>query len=432
MTSRAPRASGVSHASGRSLGGLDAVNVFLADVQTGVGPFVAIILASRGWNANAIGVALTVGGLAAVVTQIPVGAWVDAARNKRGILAMAIVATAVSAAVLALTANEALVLAAQGLHGAATALMGPVVIAISLGMVGHRALGERLGRNRRFDAAGNLSAAALMGLAGYFFAPVAIFWVTVMLAVPALASLARIDPKDIDHATARGTAPKGAPVRLADLRKNRRLLVLLACAVLFHLANGAMLPLLGTVLVRGRAAHSSLLLSLCIMTTQVVVLLAAPWCGRQSERRGRKPLLLLGFGVLPVRAVLYALTTSAPMLVGIQILDGLAATVFSTVAPLVVADVTKGTGRGNVGQGALGLAVGVGGALSNAMAGAIVDRYGYGAGFIGLALVAVAAFILLLTAMPETRPDADEEAEHPGRTGNSRLPSGEAEAKGAA
>ncbi|HEX4447702.1 MAG TPA: MFS transporter, partial [Polyangiaceae bacterium] len=400
-------------ASRRSLRGLDGVNVFLADVQTGVGPFVAIILASGGWNANAIGIALTVGGLAAVLIQMPVGAWVDAAHGKRGILAMAIVATAVSAAVLALTSNEALVLGAQGLHGAATGVMGPVVIAISLGLVGHRGLGERLGRNHRFDAAGNLSAAALMGVVGYVFAPVAIFWVTVMLAVPALVALSRIEPKDIDHAAARGTSPKGAPVRFADLRKNRRLLVLLACAVLFHLANGAMLPLLGTMLVRGRARHSSLLVSLCIMTTQVVVLLVAPWCGRQAGQRGRKPMLLVGFGVLPVRAVLYALTTSAPLLIGIQILDGIAAAIFATVAPLVVADVTKGTGRGNVAQGALGMAVGVGGAMSNAMAGAIADRYGNGAGFVALAAVAVAAFAVLLTAMPETRPEVDEQATPP-------------------
>lgn len=384
------------------------MNFFLADVQTGVGPFVAIILASRGWDAKAIGLALTIGGLAAVLTQVPVGAWIDAARSKRAILALAIGATAVSAAALALTANEPVVLAAQALHGAATSLMGPLVVALSLGMVGHRKLGERFGRNRRFDSAGNLTSAAAMGLIGYAFAPVAIFWVTVLLALPALVCLARIDPRDIDHAAARGTAPKSAPVRFADFRRNRRLVVLLGCAVLFHTANGAMLPLLGTVLAQGHQRHSSLLLSLCIVTTQVVVLLIAPWCGRQAERRGRKAVLLLGFAALPIRAVLYTLTVGAPLLVGIQLLDGVATAAFATVAPLAVADVTRGTGHTNVAQGALGVAVGAGGALSTAIAGEIVHRYGDRAGFLALAAIATGAFALLLTAMPETRPTAEE------------------------
>src|SRR5579859_5089500 len=150
-------------ASSRSLRGLDGLNFFLADVQTGVGPFVAIVLASQGLSARAIGIALTFGGVAGVLSQMPVGAWVDATRHKRALLGGAIAATAVSAIVLALGPGLPLILAAQALHGASTSLMGPTVVALSLGMVGRSELGKRLGRNRQFDSAGNVASAAFMG-----------------------------------------------------------------------------------------------------------------------------------------------------------------------------------------------------------------------------------------------------------------------------
>jgi MFS family permease len=390
-------------ASLRSLRGLDGLNFFLADVQTGVGPFVAIVLASQGLGAKAIGIALTCGGLGGVLSQIPVGAWVDATRHKRGLLAGAVLVTAGSAIVLALGPGLPLIFASQALHGISTSVMGPAVVALSLGMVGRRELGRRLGRNRQFDSAGNLASAALMGLVGYAMSPVAIFWVTASLAIPALAAVAVIDPDDIDDAAARGSAPGGPPARLADLGTNRKFLVFMACAVLFHFANASMLPLLATVLAAGKARQSSLLLSSCIMMTQIVVVLFAPWCGRQAERRGRRPLLLLGFAFLPLRGLLFSLTTRPALLVTVQVLDGLAATIFMIVAPLVVADITRGTGRFNVAQGAIGTATAAGAAVSTTATGYVVDRFGEAAGFRGLALVALVALVLLVVAMPETQ-----------------------------
>ena len=387
----------------RSMRGLDGLNFFLADVQTGVGPFVAIVLASQGLGARAIGVALTFGGLAGVLSQVPVGAWVDATRHKRALLAGALLATAAAAIVLALGPGLPLIFAAQALHGASTSVMGPAVVALSLGMAGRGKLGQRLGRNRQFDSAGNLASAAFMGLAGYAMSPIAIFWVTAILTLPALGAVALIDPRDIDDAAARGSAPGGPPARIADLGTNREFLVFMACAVLFHFANASMLPLLATVLARGKARQSSLLLSCCIVMTQVVVVLVAPWCGRQAERWGRRPLLLLGFAFLPLRGVLFSVATRPALLVAIQVLDGLAATVFMIVAPLVVADVTRGTGRFNVAQGAIGTATAAGAAVSTTATGYVVDRFGEAAGFRGLATVALFALVLLVVAMPETQ-----------------------------
>jgi MFS family permease len=390
-------------ASPRTLRGLDALNFFLADVQTGVGPFVAIVLAAQGLSAGAIGVALTFGGLAGVLSQIPVGALVDATHHKRALLGGAVLATAASAIVLALGPGLPLVFAAQGLHGMSTSVMGPAVVALSLGIAGRGKLGQRLGRNRQFGSAGNLASAAFMGFVGYALAPVAIFWVTACLAIPALLSIAAIDPRDIDDAEARGGAPEGPPARLTDLATNRPYLVFMACAVLFYFANASMLPLLATVLARGRARQSSLLLSFCIEVTQVIVILFAPWCGRQAERWGRRPLLLLGFALQPLRGLLFSMTTQPALLVAIQVLDGISATIFMIVAPLVVADVTRGTGRFNVAQGAIGTATAAGAAVSTTATGYVVDRFGDAAGFGGLAAVALLGFILLAVALPETQ-----------------------------
>ncbi len=396
----------------RTLRGLDWLSFFLADVQTGVGPFVAVNLAASGWDNASIGMALTAGGLASVLSQVPFGAWVDGSRRTRALAAAAIVVTAGSAFVLAQTAAFSAVVGMQVLHGLATSVLGPAVVALSLGVVGHGALGARLGRNRSFDSAGNLAAAAVMGILGATFSARTVFWVTAVLAAPALSALACISPRDVDRAAARGaSAPSVSPVPLRMLLEDRRLLSFIGCAVLFHFANAAMLPILATVLARGRERESSLVLSACIMITQFVVLLLAPWCGRQAERVGRKPVLLLGFGALPVRGVLYTLTLNPVLLVAIQVLDGVAAAVFGTVSVLVVADMTHGTGRFNLAQGAMGAAVGVGAALSTAVGGYVAGRFGPSAAFLALSALAAAAFGWLLAGVPETRLPAHQGAD---------------------
>jgi MFS family permease len=385
------------------LRGLDGLNFFLANMQTGVGPFVAIVLASQGLSARAIGVALTCGGLAGVFSQIPVGAWVDVTHHKRALLAGATVATAISAMVMALGPSLPLVLAAQALHGASTSVMGPSIVALSLGMTARSALSRRLGRNRQFDSGGNLASAAFMGLVGYTMSPPAIFWVTASLAIPALACVALIDPRDIDDEAARGGAPRGPPARISDLASNRKYLVFMACSVLFAFANASMLPLLATVLAAGKARQSSLLLSACIVMTQIVVVFFAPWCGRRAERWGRRPLLILAFALLPLRGFLLSLTTRPELLVAFQVLDGLSATITMIVTPLVVADVTRGTGRFNVAQGAIGTATAAGAAVSTTATGFVVDRFGEASGFLGLAAVALVALVVLFVALPETQ-----------------------------
>jgi len=187
------------------------------------------------------------------------------------------------------------------------------------------------------------------------------------------------------------------------LFQDRPLVLFLACAVMFHFANAAMLPLLGEMLAKGRGGTSMLFMSACVITTQLVVTLLASWSGRKAGAWGRKPLLLVAFGVLPIRAVLYTLTSNTVLLVAIQVMDGIAAAIFGVVSVLVIADLTRGTGRFNLTLGAITTAVGIGAALSQVIAGSIVHHVGFRAGFLFLAGVAAAAFAILYFFMPETQ-----------------------------
>ena len=385
--------------------GLDGLNFFLADVQTGVGPFLAIYLAGYRWNEERVGLALTVGGIAGILAQTPAGGLVDLVRSKRGLVAAAVGALAAGALLIALFPAFWPVLGAQVLIGATSSVLIPAVCAMSLGIVGRSAFDRRQGRNQTFNAAGNVAAAVAMGLLGYLISNRSIFFLVVALALPTMLMLSLIDPAEIDYDLARGAKDRGTGERAESgwtLLRDHRLLVFLICAVLFHFANAAMLPLLGEQLAKGRGRSSMLFMSACVVTTQLVITLIASAAGRRAGTWGRKPLLLIAFGVLPVRGVLYTLTTNTVWLVAIQVLDGVGAGIFGVVSVLVIADLTRGTGRFNLTLGAITTAVGIGAALSQAVAGSIVHHIGFRAGFLFLAGVAAAALAVLYFFMPET------------------------------
>jgi predicted MFS family arabinose efflux permease len=389
-----------------TLRGLDWLNFFLADVQTGVGPFLAIYLAGYNWNEERVGLALTVGGIAGILTQTPAGALVDHLRSKRALMSAGVIALAVGALLIALVPSFWSVMSAQVLIGGTSSIFGPAICAVSLGIVGRAAFDARQGRNQTFNSAGNVTAAVLMGLLGYFISNRSIFFFVAVCALPTLLALFVIRPDEIDYERARGAregGKDGKPVGARALFKEGPLLIFLVCAVMFHFANAAMLPLLGEMLAKGQGRSSMMFMSACVVTTQLVITLLASWTGRKAGSWGRKPLLLIAFGVLPVRAVLYTLTAKTGALVAIQILDGVAAGIFGVVSVLVIADLTQGTGRFNVTLGAISTAVGIGAALSQVIAGSIVHHFSSNAGFLFLAAVALAAFTVLYFFMPETR-----------------------------
>jgi predicted MFS family arabinose efflux permease len=392
--------------SGRTLRGLDWLNFFLADVQTGVGPFLAIYLAAYGWNEQRVGFVLTVGGIAGILLQTPAGGLVDRVRSKRALIAAGVVALAVGALMIAFVPNFWSVMSAQILIGGTSSIFIPAICAISLGIVGHRMFDRRQGRNQTFNSAGNVAAAVSMGLLGYFISNRSIFFFVVGCAIPTILTLLVIRPDEIDYERARGAnegEQDGKPAGVLALLEDRPLVIFLVCAVLFHFANAAMLPLLGKMLARGQGRSSMMFMSACVVSTQLVVTLLASWSGRKAGSWGRKPLLLIAFGALPIRAVLYTLTVNTGALVAIQILDRVAAGIFGVVSVLVIADLTRGSGRFNLTLGAISTAVGIGASLSQSIAGSIVHHYGSNSGFLFLGAVASAAFGILYFLMPETR-----------------------------
>ena len=397
----------------RSLRAVEWLNFFLADVQTGLGPFLAAYLASSGWDPAQIGYALTCGGLVTVVLQTPAGAAVDTARRKR-LLVVGNVCVLVSGALLLMLRPSAFtVYGAQLLIGGSAAFLGPAVAAIALGMVGAQAFDRQFGKNQSFNAAGNVSTALLIAWVSYRFGYHAIFIVAIAMAVPTLISLFAVDPRQIDYARARGATDDGINVEtegVTSLFKDRVLIEFLAAAFLFHLANAAMLPQLGEMLAKGKPQEAAPFMSACVIVTQLVITVSAAWIGRRAAAKGRKKLLLAGYGVLPLRGLLYTLTHAVPALIAVQLLDGVANAIFGIVSILVIKDRTQGTGRFNLAAGVLATMVGLGAALSNAVGGTMVQRLGFNASFLGLGAIAIAAFALVWFLIPETLQAAEPEA----------------------
>jgi MFS family permease len=386
---------------------LDWLNFFLADVKDGLGPFLAIFLmSSQHWDAGRIGVVLTIAGIMTVVARGPGGALVDAVHWKRTLIAVGAVAVAAGAAAMALMPQFWIVAPAQAAAGIADAIFPSVVAAISLGLVGRRLFTRRVGRNEAFNHAGNTVTAIVGGLAGTFIAPSAVLWIVAALALGSIAASYAIDAQAIDHELARGVddVPGSAhrPNGLRVIFECRPLLLFTAAITLFHFANAAMLPLLGEKLTQGNQQASSLFMASCIITAQIVMVPMALLVGHKADAWGRKPIFLAGFAVLPIRGVLYTLTQDPYVLISIQILDGVGAGIFGALFFVVVADLTRGTGRYNLAQGASSACWGLGAALSNGVAGFIVDGFGYTAAFLFLAVCALAAFLLFWLGVPET------------------------------
>jgi len=397
----------------QSLHGLDGLNFFLANVQTGFGPFIAVYLTAAKWTQVEIGIVLTVAGMASLFAQIPGGALVDAVPSKRLIAALAIGTIGLSALFLAAAPIFPLVLLAEVLHSLASCLVGPVVATISLGLVGRHAIGERLGRNACFASIGNGIAAAVMGACGRLISDRAVFIVTAVLILPALFFLRRIKPADIDPARAIGGMPRperrpNKVSKLHGLIDNRPLLIFGGCLMFFHLSNASMLPIMGSVVTMRSAQWATTLIAACIVVPQIVVAVLSPWVGREAERRGRRILLLLGFGALVIRALLFSVVISPWLLVVVQILDGISAAVLGVLMPLVVADTTRGTGHFNAGLGVVGTMVGIGASFSSTFAGYVTDKFGGPVTFLSLAALAALGFLAVLLLLPETRPPAEE------------------------
>lgn len=394
------------------------MNLFLADVRDGLGPYLAIYLSLRAWEPGLIGVAMSAMGLATVAAQTPAGALIDATRHKRTAVALAALAVAAGAVAMARWPIAPVILCSQVAIGVAAAVFPPAIAAMTLGLVGHRRLARRTGRNEAFNHAGNVAAAVAAWLIGDYVAYEGIFYLLAAMCAASIVSVFFIRAREINYELARGAqdvpsandAAQSTSNQLAGteastvrhLLGDRRIAVFAAAVVLFHFANAAMLPLVGQKLTAGNAHGAAGYMSACIIAAQFVMVPVAVVSARLAESWGRKPTFLIGFAVLPLRGLLYTLTDNPYALVGIQLLDGIGAGVFGVVGVLVIADLTRGTGRFNLMQGALATATGIGASLSNIMTGYVVEARSQNVGFALLAAIAAAALLFYICFVPET------------------------------
>ena len=391
---------------------LDAVNFLLADVRGALGPYLNVFLVTQQhWSQTEVGWVTTAGGLLGLLAQTPAGAAIDATRAKRGVVVAALAVLAAGAAVIYALPSFWPVLVANTLMAIVGDVFGPAVAALTLGLYTRVQLARRMGRNAAFDHAGNVAIAVAAGAVGYLLSQRAVFLMVPVFALLAAAAVLSIPSTAIDQDRARGLEDGQAgseggqgPEGIRLLLRNRPLVVYALCAMLFHFANAPLLPLVGQKLALSHPDWATAMMSACIIAAQLIMLPIALLVGRNADRWGRTPLLLAGFAILPVRAVLYTLSDAAPWLIGVQLLDGVGAGIFGAITPLVIADLTRGTGRYNLAQGAVATVQGLGASMSGLAAGVIVDHLGYPAAFLTSCAVACGALVALVLAMPETAP----------------------------
>jgi MFS family permease len=393
---------------------LDAVNFLLADVRGALGPYLNVFLVTRQhWSQTEVGWVTTIGGLIGLAAQTPAGAAIDTTRRKRSVVVLALAVLATGAVVIFAAPKFWPVMLANIAIAVVGDVFGPAISAITLGLYSRRHLARRMGRNAAFDHAGNVAIAAAAGGIGYLVSQRAVFLLVPVFSLLAAISVLSIPAPAIDEDRARGMGDREAgeaeqreaPSGYLVLLRSRPLIVFAVCAMLFHFANAPLLPLVGQKLAQAHPAWATAMMSSCIIAAQLIMLPVALLVGRTADRIGRKPILLVGFAVLPVRALLYTFSDNAVWLIAVQLLDGIGAGIFGAITPLLLADLMRGTGRYNLAQGAVATAQGIGASLSGLASGVIVDHLGYVAAFLTCGAAACVALGALFLAMPETAPD---------------------------
>src|SRR6266851_4046415 len=378
---------------------LDAINFLLADVRGALGPYLNVFLVTRQhWSLSEVGLVTMIGGLLGLAAQTPIGGAIDETRGKRGAIVVALAVLAIGASVIFALPNFWPVLIANCSMAIVGDVFGPAVAAVTLGLYARKQLARRIGRNSAFDHAGNVAIAVLAGAVGYVFSQRAVFLLVPIFAVLAGIAVLSIPAKaiDLDRARDLDQEPDAAgrstgPASYGILFKSRPLVIFGLCVMLFHLANAALLPLVGQKLAAAFPEEATAMMSACIVAAQAIMLPIALLVEHTADSWGRKPLFLAGFAILPVRAVLYTFSDNSFWLIGVQLLDGVGAGFFGALTPLVIADIMRGTGRYNLAQGAIATVHGIGASLSGLAAGVIVDHFGYSSAFLALAAAAAAA-----------------------------------------
>jgi MFS family permease len=392
----------------RGIRPLLSLNFFMADMQAGIGPFLGVFLLAHGWQSGLIGTVMTVGGVAGMLMTTPAGALVDATKHKKFYVIIPGICTVIASGIILLSQNFWLVTVSQIATAVAGAAIGPAVSGITLGIVRQAGFNRQNGHNQALNHAGNMVGAGLSGLLGWQFGFTAVFWLAALFGVLSIASVLMIPSAAIDDDEARGlittSGESGKLGGITVLLECKPLLILAAALACFHLGNGAMLPLYGLAVVANKQGDPAGFVATTIVVAQGTMILAALIAMRLAEKEGYWLVLLVSFIALPIRGVIAAHLMNKWGVYPVQILDGIGAGLQSAAVPGLVARILNGTGRVNVGQGAVMTVQGLGASLSPAIGGWIAQEIGYGAMFLILGSFALGSIALWLGFASLLRP----------------------------
>lgn len=376
------------------------LNFFMADMQAGIGPFLGVFLLAHGWQSGLIGTVMTVGGVAGMLMTTPAGALVDASRRKKLYVIIPGICTVIGSGIVLLSQGFWLVAMSQVATAIAGAAIGPAVAGITLGIVRQAGFNRQIGHNQAFNHAGNMIGAGLSGLLGWQFGFAAVFWLAATFGILSIASVLMIPSAAIDDDEARGlhrdSKDDGKVGGFTVLLECKPLLVLAAALACFHLGNAAMLPLYGMAVVSTKQGNPAGFVAITIVVAQGVMILASLIAMRLAEKRGFWLVLLISFIALPIRGIVAAILISRWGVYPVQVLDGIGAGLQSVAVPGLVARILDGTGRVNVGQGAVMSMQGLGASLSPAIGGWLAQEIGYSAMFLVLGNFALGSVALWL------------------------------------
>ncbi|BBZ47209.1 MFS transporter [Mycobacterium parmense] len=406
MSTEYPSAATVSK---RDRVALYAVNFFMADMEAGMGPFLGVLLQSRGWSTGSIGAVITLGAVVGMVAVTPAGALVDATSHKRACVIVVGLGAVAGAAVILTSQHFWVIAGAQAVMCISGATIAPAMIGITLGVVGQARFTGQNGRNQAFNHAGNMAGAAIAGLLGWHFGYAAVFWLAAGFAAVTVAAVLAIPAGHIDHHLARGEAFATDQPRIKSLRVLlgcRPLLAVAAAVMLFHLGNAAMLPLYGLAVV-ARNGNPFITVAGTVVIAQAVMVPASLAALRIAEVRGYWPAILIAFTALPARALIASHVITSWGVIPVEVLDGVGAGILSVAVPGLVARILDGTGHINVGQGAVMAAQGLGGALSPVLAGFTAQTMGFATAFAMLGGISLGSLVIWLALAKMLRAAAD-------------------------
>jgi MFS family permease len=387
---------------------LEALNFFMADMQSGIGPFLGVFLLAHQWKSGMIGTVMTLGGVAGMLMTVPFGALVDATSRKRAYVAIPGACAVIASLLVLLSQNFWIIALSQVATAIAGAAIGPAVAGMTLGIVRQAGFPRQNGRNQAFNHAGNMVGAGLSGYLGWRLGYSAIFWLAVVFAVLSIASVVLIPRDAIDNAAARGVndeAEEGKKVSgFTVLPRNKPLLILAAALGCFHLGNGAMLPLYGLAVTGTHKGNPTIFVAETIVVAQAVMIIASIVATRMAQRQGYWWIMLITFIALPIRGLLASQLLVPWGVYPVQALDGIGAGLQSVAVPGMVARVLNGTGRVNVGQGAVMTVQGIGASLSPMLGGWIAQGLGYSVTFTILGSFALVSLALWLAFAKTLRP----------------------------